>query len=103
MIFDKFYKTDKSRSQDKNGMGLGLYLVKTIVRLHGGDIAVSSAVNQSTRFSFFIPKPQDNQKIKPDYSVAVEDAIISDRPAKDHRTNNRDEDNLPPKDGRNNE
>ena len=103
MIFDKFYKTDKSRSQDKNGMGLGLYLVKTIVRLHGGDIAVQSAVNQTTRFSFFIPKPQEMQKIKPDYSVAVEDAVISNRPPKEHRTHGRDEDNLNPKDGQNHE
>ena len=31
MIFDRFYKTDKSRSQDKNGMGLGLYIVRTII------------------------------------------------------------------------
>lgn len=103
MIFEKFYKTDKSRSQDKNGMGLGLYLVKTIVRLHGGDISVSSAVNQSTCFSFFIPKPQDAPKLKPAYSVAVEDAVISDRPAKDRRTHGRDEDKSNHKDGQNNE
>ena len=37
LVFEKFYKTDKSRSQDKNGMGLGLYLVRTIIKLHGGD------------------------------------------------------------------
>ena len=42
LIFDKFYKTDKSRSMDKNGMGLGLYIVRTIIKLHGGDITVSS-------------------------------------------------------------
>ena len=35
-IFDKFYKTDKSRSEDKKSMGLGLYIVKTIITLHGG-------------------------------------------------------------------
>ena len=46
LVFEKFYKTDKSRSQDKNGMGLGLYLVRTIIKLHGGDISVSSVVNE---------------------------------------------------------
>ena len=43
MIFDRFYKTDKSRSQDKNGMGLGLYIVKTIIRLHGGEITAKAS------------------------------------------------------------
>ena len=56
MIFDRFYKTDKSRSQDKNGMGLGLYIVKTIIHLHGGEITVSSIVDQYTQFSFWLPK-----------------------------------------------
>lgn len=102
MVFEKFYKTDKSRSRDKNGMGLGLYLVKTIVKLHGGDISVSSAVNQSTRFSFFIPKPSDAPKLRPSYSVSVEDAVISERPVKERRNGQKDEDKNAPKDGQNN-
>ncbi len=57
LIFDRFYKTDKSRSMDKNGMGLGLFLVKTIIQLHGGDISVHSVQNQDTTFSFWLPKP----------------------------------------------
>lgn len=55
MIFDRFYKTDKSRSQDKNGMGLGLYIVKTIIKLHGGEICVSSVENEYTQFQFWLP------------------------------------------------
>lgn len=62
MVFDRFYKTDKSRSRDKNGMGLGLYLVKTILKLHGGDISVQSVENSYCRFEFYIPKPADTQK-----------------------------------------
>lgn len=54
-IFDRFYKTDKSRSMDKRGMGLGLYIAKTIMRLHGGDIFVESVVNEYTRFTFRLP------------------------------------------------
>lgn len=46
LIFDRFYKTDKSRSQDKNGMGLGLYIVRTIIKLHGGEITVQSVENE---------------------------------------------------------
>ncbi len=63
-IFERFYKTDKSRSRDKNGMGLGLYIVRTILKLHGGDIAVSSAAGQYCRFEFYIPKPPEPPKLK---------------------------------------
>ena len=41
-IFDRFHKSDRSRSVDKEGMGLGLYLVKTIINAHDEDIAVRS-------------------------------------------------------------
>src|SRR5699024_98609 len=45
-IFDRFYKTDKSRSEDKSGVGLGLFLVRSIIKLHGGDIIVESVVGE---------------------------------------------------------
>ena len=55
-VFDRFYKTDKSRSIDKKGMGLGLFIAKTIMRLHGGDIYVDSRVNEYTTFTIRLPK-----------------------------------------------
>ena len=64
MIFDRFYKTDKSRSQDKNGMGLGLYLVKTIVHLHGGEITANSIPQEHTEFEFWLPKKTEPPKLK---------------------------------------
>ncbi len=64
MVFDRFYKGDKSRSRDKNGMGLGLYLVRTILKLHGGDITVSSVQGEFCRFEFTIPKPPEPPKLK---------------------------------------
>lgn len=63
-IFERFYKTDKSRSKDKKGMGLGLYLVRTILKLHGGDISVSSVAGEFCRFEFYIPKPHEAPKLK---------------------------------------
>ena len=42
LIFERFHKTDKSRSADRDGYGLGLYIVKTILGNHGEDIAVTS-------------------------------------------------------------
>ena len=54
-IFERFYKSDRSRALDKNGMGLGLYIVKTVVELHGGEVAVRSVEGEFTEFSFQIP------------------------------------------------
>ena len=74
MIFDRFYKGDKSRSRDKNGMGLGLYLVRTILQLHGGNIQVSSIQGQYCRFEFYIPKPQESPRLKDGQQKAKEGA-----------------------------
>jgi len=53
-VFDRFHKTDRSRGTDKSGLGLGLYIVKTIVNQHGGDVGVMSAEGV-TEFSFVLP------------------------------------------------
>ncbi len=54
-IFDRFYKVDKSRSMDKKGTGLGLYIVRTIVEMHHGKIAARSRQGEYTEFVFWIP------------------------------------------------
>ena len=51
LIFDRFHKTDKSRSADREGLGLGLFIVKTILDNHNEDIFVTSD-NGVTRFVF---------------------------------------------------
>ena len=53
-VFDRFYKTDRSRSLDRSGAGLGLYIVKNIINLHGGDISVRSDGGE-TEFSLTLP------------------------------------------------
>ena len=53
-IFDRFHKSDRSRSVDKEGVGLGLYLVKTIINAHDEDIAVRSE-DGMTEFVFTLP------------------------------------------------
>lgn len=50
-VFDRFHKADKSRGKDKSGLGLGLYIVKTIINQHGGDVGAKSE-NGETEFYF---------------------------------------------------
>ena len=50
-IFDRFHKSDKSRSMDKEGVGLGLYIVKSIINSYGERIRVTSE-NNETEFTF---------------------------------------------------
>ena len=50
-IFDRFHKADKSRSADREGVGLGLYIVKTILDNHNEDIFVTSR-DGTTKFVF---------------------------------------------------
>ncbi len=51
LLFERFHKSDKSRSEDKTGVGLGLYIVKTILEQHREKINVTSE-NGVTEFSF---------------------------------------------------
>ena len=52
MIWERFYKTDKSRSRDKTGTGLGLAIVKNIINEHGQKIWVESEPGKGTEFIF---------------------------------------------------
>lgn len=55
-VFDKFYKADKSRSTDKRSMGLGLYICRTVIMLHGGRITADSKPGEYCRFTFTLPE-----------------------------------------------
>lgn len=55
LVFDRFYKSDRSRGQDKSGVGLGLYIVRSIVSLHGGVITVESVQGEYCAFTVSLP------------------------------------------------
>lgn len=54
LVFERFHKMDKSRSQNRDGWGLGLYIVKTIICGHGENISVTSRSGK-TEFTFTLP------------------------------------------------
>jgi signal transduction histidine kinase len=57
-IFDRFYKTDKSRGLDKIGVGLGLYIVKTMLTANGESITADSKEGQYCSFTFTIKRAE---------------------------------------------
>lgn len=73
-IFERFYKTDTSRGMDKNGAGLGLSLVKTVIDLHSGSITVRSLEGQYTEFELRF--------------ALVEDKITAEKPIEKKRLKN---------------
>lgn len=62
LIFESFYRTDRSRSRDTGGSGIGLSVAKAIVLAHGGDISVKSKVGEGSEFVFWIPVHDKNYK-----------------------------------------
>ncbi len=61
IVFDRFYKTDKSRGLDKSGVGLGLYISKTIIDAHDEKIWVESG-EDCCAFSFTLKEGNPVQK-----------------------------------------
>jgi signal transduction histidine kinase len=54
-LFGRFYRAPNAEAQQIGGMGVGLYVVKEIVTLHGGEVAVESAEGQGSTFTISLP------------------------------------------------
>lgn len=60
LIFERFYRVDKSRTRRTGGSGLGLTIVKRLIEAHGGKIEVASRLGKGTTFTFYLPLIENN-------------------------------------------
>jgi signal transduction histidine kinase len=59
-IFDKYAQARSRATRSEKGTGLGLYITRQLVELHGGKIGVKSEVGKGSTFSFTIPIAQES-------------------------------------------
>ncbi|RIB03042.1 hypothetical protein C2G38_2226200 [Gigaspora rosea] len=64
-IFQRFYRVESQGARSHEGTGIGLALVKELITLHGGDITVTSVVNQGTTFKCWFSIGRDHLSIDP--------------------------------------
>ncbi|RIV20091.1 HAMP domain-containing protein [Alicyclobacillaceae bacterium I2511] len=62
LIFERFYRVDKSRGRKEGGTGLGLAIVKELVELHQGTLEVQSVLGQGTTFTLHFPLSEGRDK-----------------------------------------
>jgi signal transduction histidine kinase/ActR/RegA family two-component response regulator len=76
-VFDRFRQADASTSRRQGGLGLGLSLVRQIVELHGGKVAVESAgVMKGSTFSVSLPAVADPDRRPPVHSMSMEPVTL---------------------------
>ncbi len=63
LVFEKFYRSKDKRIGSITGSGIGLALARQVVRLHGGDIRVQSAVDKGSTFTMTVPLGQTGAKM----------------------------------------
>ena len=79
-VFDRFHRVHTSRSRTHEGSGIGLSLVRELVRLHGGTVSVTSVEGQGTTFTVEIPLGSAHlpREQTPDAHAEVTSAVRSD-------------------------
>jgi signal transduction histidine kinase len=62
-VFQRFYRSDQEEVQSQTGSGLGLFLVKEIVEIHGGRVSLHSELGKGSRFSLWFPSREVGTRI----------------------------------------
>ena len=88
-IFDRFYKIDMSRGLCRDGLGLGLFIVKTVMDRHGEPIEINSKEGEYCEFVFSLPLVSKPKKIA---VFGLSDLPLSGVPSSFHFTSKDSED-----------
>ncbi|MBQ3412847.1 MAG: HAMP domain-containing histidine kinase [Oscillospiraceae bacterium] len=83
-VFERFYKTDKSRGIDRGGTGLGLYIVKMLTLAMGGTVDLESDGESYTQFTVTLQsaplsRDRNSRTVKPEKSKTKESMSVADR------------------------
>ena len=71
LVFERFYRTDRARSRQRGGAGLGLPIAQTVVEAHGGRIEAHSRLGEGTRMRIYLPLAAPAPPVLPE---SIEDA-----------------------------
>ncbi|MGZ3665906.1 MAG: sensor histidine kinase, partial [Ktedonobacterales bacterium] len=74
-LFERFYRAPAVRSEHISGMGIGLYIVREVVSLHGGTVTVESKQGKGSTFTIHLPL------VAPAESVPNKEMSNNDLPA----------------------
>ncbi|HEU5318405.1 MAG TPA: diguanylate cyclase [Chloroflexota bacterium] len=81
-IFDRFYRVDSSETRSIGGTGLGLYITRHLVELHGGTLAAESEIGRGSTFRFTLPAvPVPAGQLAGEPAVAPDPAASDASPA----------------------
>jgi signal transduction histidine kinase len=80
IIFDRFGQVEKTLTRNKEGTGIGLSLVKTLVEIHGGSISVNSKLGEGSEFIIELPvtlvEEKEEDMCSPYYSSKVDNILV---------------------------
>jgi signal transduction histidine kinase len=64
-VFERFWRGDRSRNRESGGSGIGLAIVKQLVEMHGGHVAVESQPGKGSTFRVFLPLSRPEEAVRP--------------------------------------